>query len=189
MDSTRGASRALFALTLALSLTAVSTDGAKADKPSTPVEITNSNTNPAITSDIDNPGRAPYQSFDEERCSGTVCVFNFTAPADHRIVVQNLSAFLGIIGSLTQVQVLLSLSGFAPSAFITEFAVPGAVQAGIQAFDRHVLFYMGAGQEVTMFVVLAGGASYAGESFGKQVITLTGYAVDCTVAKCAPIVH
>ena len=40
-----------------------------------------------------------------------------------------------------------------------------------------------------LFVVLASGASYAGESFGKQVITLTGYAADCTVAKCAPIVH
>jgi hypothetical protein len=189
MYGTHGAGRAMVALALALSLMAVSTEEAKGDKPPTPVEVTNSNTNPAITSDLDNPGRAPYQTFDEERCSATLCVFSFTAPAGHRIVVQNASGFIGVVGTLTQLQVIFSIPGFSPSGFLAGFTVPAAVQAGVQTFDSQVLFYIDAGQRVSVFVALAGGASYAGESFGKQVMTLAGYAVDCAVANCAPIIH
>jgi hypothetical protein len=51
------------------------------------VTVTNSDDSPAITSDVNNPGRAPYQSLNDQsgKCSGTLCRFIFTAPVIHEI--------------------------------------------------------------------------------------------------------
>src|SRR5262249_24249767 len=72
----------LFALIVSVFSTVLLTNEAAAQvRPTIPVTVTNPNTNPAITSSIDTPGRAPYQSFNnqEGKCSGNSCIFTFTA--------------------------------------------------------------------------------------------------------------
>src|SRR5215469_8161055 len=60
------------------------------------VQVSNTATNPALTSRIDDPGRIPYQSVLTNTCSGQqICNFVFgTVPQGHRLVVQQLSGGL-----------------------------------------------------------------------------------------------
>jgi len=103
--------------------------------------------------------------------------------------VQQVSGDVSVFGNLTQILVSVGLSGFSSSGFITGFTAPPAlIPDGSHPFNEKVLFYFEGGQFVTVFVALLGGATYAG-GFEDQAVVLTGYAVDCTVANCAPVVH
>src|SRR5215469_17920940 len=102
------------AVVASLALFAAPIERALADKPATPVTVTNPEipvtvdnpatnpvpvtvvnpaASPALTSDINTRGRVPYQSSNDKtgNCSGTFCSFTFTAPTSHRIVVKNVS--------------------------------------------------------------------------------------------------
>jgi hypothetical protein len=191
MYGTRGWSRCAI-VTLASWLSGTSMLEAQVNRPTIPVEVINPHTNPAVTSDIDNPGRAPYQSVSDQsgQCSGNACSFPFAAaPSGHRIVVQHVSGVVDVLTPPTQALVSVALSPFAPGGFlsVTGFTAPTVMlSVQEQVFDGNVLFYVDPGQSVTVGVFLPGGTYL--EPAGQNVV-LTGYVVDCTVANCAPIAH
>jgi hypothetical protein len=164
-------------------------------KPPGSVDVINTDDNPAITSDVNSPGRAPYQSITDQsgKCSSTLCSFTFTAPASHRIVVKNVSGVASVTGTLTQLSISVDNSS---GALITGFQKPPTQNAVSHAFNEPVLFYIDPGDHVTVFIFLAGGATFVGAGGGAQSVTLTGIAVDCSVSSgpaarpyCAPIIH
>jgi hypothetical protein len=85
------------AAALAASLTAlvVPTDAAHAASPTSNVIVVNPATEPALTRNVDDPGRIAYQSTATCVLDSTACTFNFPAvPKNHRLVVQHLSGTL-----------------------------------------------------------------------------------------------
>jgi len=191
MPNTKSLGRcALVALIVSLSATVpLGQEAAAQGRPSNPVIVTNPNTNPAITSDIENRGRAPYQSsVRTESCGGReLCEFSFAAPAGKRIVVQNVAGFVffGGAGGTTVNQIQVSVFALPTRNIMTGFALP-AIRSG-QAFAEQTLFYIDPGQSVIVDVILFGESPVFTNN--PQVVTLAGYAVDCTVAGCPDIVH
>jgi hypothetical protein len=149
---------------------------------STPVTVVNPANNPALTSNIDDPGRTPHQSFLDQSCTGSVCFFSFPAvPADHRLVIQHVSSG-ELVFNGTPASVGVSLSGHADnqSGFLAPFA------GQLSAFDQPVLYYLDSG-EVPSVGVGPSGVTFAG--IAGQFIMLSGYLLDCKVSPCAPIAH
>jgi hypothetical protein len=104
--------------------------------------------------------------------------------------LQHVSGLVDVLTPPTQLQVTVTLSPFPPLGFlvVAGFTAPTVNISGQeQVFDGHVLFYVDPGQSVTMGVFLPGG-TYAG-GLAAQTVVLTGYAVDCSVANCAPVAH
>jgi hypothetical protein len=192
---------------LASSLAIVTAPGQEAlgGQSSTPVTVVNPSTDPALTSNIDNPGRVAYQSVVIGQQSGATCAgsssctFSFMAvPHGRRLVVQHVSGALTFNGTPDTIEVLLSSLGIeskntAPPAFSAFFA--GSVD-NASWFDQQVLVYFKGGSTplVTVTSLAASGAS--GSGAGKQApaftgatqpVTLTGYLVNCNLIPCAAI--
>jgi hypothetical protein len=147
------------------------------------VTVVNPATNPARTSSVDEPGRAPYQFFKNlQPCSGGVCqVTTPTVPAGKRLVVQHVSAFGALTSPGNFVEVVVSSSSSVLSTFAPPlFGNPAGAQGF--AFDQIVQGYVDAGSEVTVFISTNGSFNNAASDF-----VVTGYLIDCTVNECAPI--
>jgi hypothetical protein len=170
---------------------------AVAQKPSSPVTVTNPatspvpttvlnpSTNPALTSSVDDPGRVAYQHDQilPDLCSGFAsCDIGLNAvPAGHRLVIQHVSGRV------------VSASGAPSAATITIFA--GSLSAGVlrlsnlfspvsnntSLFDQPILGYIDAGLTPSIGFTFIGGTISGGE------IILTGYMLDCTNIPCAAI--
>lgn len=152
------------------------------------VQVVNTAANPAITSNMDDPGRIPYQATvvgsSGSNCVATGCSFNFApVPAGHRLVILHVSAFIQANPSSTPMRVAV---GALPT-FSSEFLV--TVQDTLSGlneiqFDQPVLVYLDAGQ--TPVVALDTNISTFFAS--GQIATLTGYLLDCSAAPCSAIV-
>jgi hypothetical protein len=148
---------------------------------------------------LDDRGRIPYQSVANmtgqcpQTQPGAGCNFNFAAvQTGHRLVVQHVSGSLQFANSPVFVQVSVFLpSGQPGSVFFAPFNGTagggglGPVNNVFSEFDQQILAYYDPGQAPQVQVqssqaVFSGGAS-------SQLVFLSGYVLDCSVAPCEPI--
>jgi hypothetical protein len=144
---------------------------------------------PALTSSIDNPGRAPYQSFAPVTCNGSICFSSYpVVPAGHRLVIQHVSGTLEFGGaSITIPTTILVRVGYfngSVQEFFSEFFASVQNNVGLTSFDQSVLGYIEAGASPEVQVNLYGSPASLGPF---SPIALTGYLLDCTASPCAPI--
>jgi hypothetical protein len=127
--------------------------------------------------DVDDPGRIPYQSF-QQVTAGPTLEFDFPAvPAGHRLVIQHVSGnvnFQSIPNN--QVEVLVEVTGGASSFFVP-------FSKTLARFDQPVQLYVDAGEGLTVVVLADLGITATEHGF----INLTGYLLDCTATPCAKI--
>jgi hypothetical protein len=172
-----------------LALLATPIEWALADKPSTPVTVTNPAASPALTSSVDDPGRIAYQSVQTPpNCAGANgCAFAFAAvPTGHRLVIQHVSGELILTGTPIAVHVTLLSSISSPrSSFFVPFV--GLTNLSDSYFDQPVLHYFGEGDVPGGEIDLIGNST--ANTFSDVIVTLTGYLLDCTEIPCAPIAH
>lgn len=139
----------------------------------------------ALVSNVDDPGRIPYQS--QRACifSSGSCVVSFPpVPDGKRLVITHVSGSLQDTlpgGTL----VLGNLSSFGTSIAITVTFTGSSGGSNYFTFDQSALLFYDARlhPEVTMTVGAFGQPSNSFASF-----TLTGYMLDCTTGPCAAIV-
>lgn len=155
------------------------------------VNVSNTSTQPVPSVRIDEPGRIPYQSQVDKSAScisGATCFFEFgSVPAGHRVVIQHISGIVNFTGSTFAVWVQLNNGSGLP---VSNFLAPQVPAISFTAFDQAVQAYFDPaafGGLIEVQVNLVGSAFPGGGS--AQIITLSGYELDCNVAACAPIAH
>jgi hypothetical protein len=153
------------------------------------VDVVNPTTSPVPTSPVNvtDPGRIAYQVQvdNTNKCSGQVCNFSFPAvPTGHRVVIQHVSAYVVYTSAPTVIDVSIS-NGTATFASNFFAPIPTGTPSGL--FDQPTLMYVDSGLEAVVTLTLYGGSSPSFAASFVQVVTLTGYELDCTVAACAPI--
>ena len=147
------------------------------------VQVSNTATNPALTSRIDDPGRIPYQSvLIANTCGGQqICNFFFgTVPQGHRLVVQQLSGDLSSDAPTSFIGVDAGPTSFSHVTKLTVIPDSGTREG---FFVQQVQFYVDAGQIPTVNTNTVGAIHFQ----GSQFISLTGYLLDCNAAPCAAI--
>jgi hypothetical protein len=156
--------------------------------PGTAVEATvvNPANMPTLTSSIDDRGRVAYQSTITQACDATThfCTFTFPpVPSSHRLVINHISGDVRYQSNANHTIVFLNTStgGLVGRQFY-QFFPP--VLGGETVFDQSVLVYFDGG---TAFEVNVEDLSGAFVGSGSQIMTVTGYLLDCTAAPCAPI--
>jgi hypothetical protein len=162
---------------------------ALADKPVDQVNVVNPATMPALSSSIDDPGRIPYQSSLALNCDKTSCSFSFAAvPTGQRLVVKHVSGKLGLLTVPDEMTVHLgTASSFAQISFFPPLVT---VNGGFShsSFDQSVLLYFDAETTPIVTVIPHLPGEFQGLVFASsQLMTLTGYLLDCTASPCAPI--
>jgi hypothetical protein len=155
---------------------------ASADKPSTPATVTNPATSPALTSNVDDPGRVPYQNQVILDCTGPAAPACSTGqqsvPPGKRLVVQHVAVAAEFKGSATAARSSIAVfAGGLLSAFPLSLALGGTLAIG----DQPVQFYVNGGGSFIGFVSADFTPGLSAE------MTLTGYLLDCTVNQCTPI--
>ena len=123
---------------------------------------------------IDEPGRIPYSSFQSVSPGQTVIAFP-VVPAGHRLVIQHVSANLGFQSRVNN-QVEVSVNN-GSSSFLAQFST------SLVRFDQPVQLYVNGGAAPEVIVLADSG--FTRVSFGG--ITLIGYLLNCTAAPCAQI--
>lgn len=149
--------------------------------------------------------------------SSSSCQFSFAAvPQGQRLVLQQVSGSLSFNSPPDTVAVVLSgNNGSSSGGSATSGAGAGKAGPGgafffapsvdnISLFDRQILYYMDGGSVPVLSVTLvvsssgSGGSATSGAGAGKagsssyfttgdQLVTLTGYLLDCTASPCAAI--
>jgi hypothetical protein len=163
---------------------------ALADKPSTPVTVVNPAATPALSSDVDNPGRTPYQVVKgpEEGCGRFVnCTYDFpVVPAGHRLIIQHVSGSLFTTPStLDNVMVTLSFRPIPTTTGLASIWFFAPVKGGHAIFDQPVLFYVESGSSAQVEV----STNFDGITADFGGVTLIGYMIDCANISCAPITN
>ncbi|MGD0873192.1 MAG: hypothetical protein ABSB88_26910 [Bryobacteraceae bacterium] len=158
------------------------------------VQVANTTANPAIVSDMNDPGRIPYQSqgvysSSPSECNSYGCTLNFgPVPANHRLVVQHLSAEVNFNITPAPGQVSLEYVGTgiagglsnAPAAFNS----PMAGGQFREAFELPVQFYVDQGQSFQVTILASNTLGFLGGT-----VTASGYMLDCSAAPCSSIAH
>jgi len=172
------------------SVTAVVTGTVNANVPSPlPVSGNVTITPPALTSvvNIDDPGRIAYQSTVNNvgLCSGSLCTFTFgPVPSGHRVVVQHINAYFSFSPAPTTTLLVVQPPSPAVAVQLIFAPPPNGLSVGV---DAPALFYMDSGQSFSINVTAAGGGgTFLGSDY-TQLMTLTGYEVNCSTAPCAAI--
>lgn len=152
------------------------------------VQVANTTANPAITSNMDDPGRIPYQAqvsgTTGSNCTATSCEFDFApVPAGHRLVILHVSAFIQPQPNSTPMRVGVGAFPNISSAFLV--TVQDTLSGNEIQFDQPVLVYVDAGQTPLVAFRTNIDTGFPGSS---QVATLTGYLLDCSAAPCSVIV-
>jgi hypothetical protein len=136
-----------------------------------------------LTSSIDDPGRIAYQSTAvNTTCGGTSnCVLQFASPpAGHRVVVQRMSGFFAATSHPAYFSVAL---GTSDSPFLAQFLTPVSANLDLSSFNEPVQAYFDSGKSIQVVV----GTDV---QFSRQnIVTLSGYEVDCGAAPCSAIAH
>ena len=147
-------------------------------------------TPPAVTivSNMDDPGRIPYQSTSTPQscpAGGVGLCWPFPAvPAGHRLVIQHISGVLQYPSVPNPLVVFVLDANYrAINAFTPSVIPPGTTPALIN-FDQQVLMYVDASQTYSVEVWANGVATV-----GSVPVIVTGYLLDCTSAPCAAIAH
>jgi hypothetical protein len=155
---------------------------------STPVQVMNTSSAPAIGVDAEKLARIPYQSsYRTTTCTGvTNCFFSFTAaPNGYRLVVENLSGLFELNNAATA-PVTGLIEG---SSFLNVFAFTstngqifnGTIMSGINIPVRMV-FDTTEGNPVA-FVY----GNYPSITGLPSTMTLSGYLENCTITGCPTI--
>jgi len=169
------------AIAFAASLTALAAPvgGAVAATPTVQVDVANPATNPALTRNVDDPGRIAYQSTAECILDGNFCGFDFPAvPKNHRLVVQHVSGDLPFAAGDGR-GARVTLDGGANGALSSFIAPPSFL--GHLLFDQPVLQYIDAGSAPSVSAL----ADIILDSNSKA--TISGYLLDCATTPCAAI--
>jgi hypothetical protein len=156
------------------------------------VSLKNTAAQPVFTSSVDEPGRNAYQSQASNSngsCSGAgFCFFEFgQVPAGHRVVIQHVSGIISFFTAPNSVWVQLNNGSGSP---VSTFFAPQAPSTSFSAFDQSVLAYFDPAEHgglIEVQVNLVGG-TFTG-AVSPNLITLSGYELDCNSAPCAPIAH
>lgn len=151
------------------------------------VQVANTTTNPAVTSDADRSTRLPYQSFVSFTPSSSgvspQSVSTATVPAGYRLVIQNVSANISIQTANPVPSACIS-SNFSPSLAFPCFTgtfIGSVVDEGI--FNQQVTRYIGPGD--TPIVTFLG--DFYSTCAGCSSVTVTGYLENCSVTGCPAI--
>jgi hypothetical protein len=152
------------------------------------VQVTNTTAAPAIVSNMDDPGRIPYQSQGpiNNTCNSSPCQMTFpTVPANHRLVVLHLAADFAFFGSAPgQVNLEYVGPGFSGGLSSAPAALKDAISSEfLVQFELPVQFYVDAGQSFVVKTQTSSGLGATG------TVTATGYMLDCAAAPCSAIAH
>lgn len=160
---------------------------------STPVTVTNTDSNPAVTRTIDEPGRIPYQTRGEPTgCakqqfnSDFDCFVNIPlalAPGQRLVIerISGLALFSGAPPPPSAFVVILSNESRAAQQSFTVLAPLGTVAA----FDQPVSLYFDPGDQSPQVTVDFGPT--ISDPNDVPAVTVTGYILDCNAGPCAPI--
>lgn len=155
------------------------------------VIISNSNTQPVLTTSTSDPGRIAYQSQvnnSNTGCSGLTCFFEFgSVPAGHRLVIKHVSGLIDFGTNPSSVWIAVNNGSGSP---VSTFFAPLQPSTSLTAFDQNVEVFLDPalfGGVIEIQVNLVGGSFAAPGQV--QLVTLSGYELDCTAAPCAPIAH
>jgi hypothetical protein len=162
---------------------------------STPVQVVNTSSAPAMGADVEKLARIPYESTaTASNCSSSngngVCFYNFTTPpSGYRVVVENLSGYFQISAAATAPLVGYVENGSnsnPPFRIKAGFTAPlGQLDAGnhIQcAFDNPTRFYIDSTEGV--FAVAS-----ANWSNGNSEMIASGYMENCSITGCPAVQH
>jgi hypothetical protein len=150
------------------------------------VQVVNTTANPVIVSNMNDPGRIPYeseQSGTPALCNVGSCKIVFPAvPANHRLVIDHIT---GVVGSGAPANSPLLVNGgcnfgCTGSNFFIVQSAPSPFSDFV--FDVPVHLYYDATVAPVMF--LSSNANLA-----NATMTLSGYVLDCSSAPCAAIVN
>jgi hypothetical protein len=142
------------------------------------VEVANTTANPVPNLDTERNARIPYQSTQVFTQTSTAYETHFpvfsAAPAGHRLVVQNASAYLTVTAGsgLGAPFGLLAVNGY------FTIGLPGQNSGG---FNYPITAYFDAGDSPEM--ALSGNFTAGFD----QAVTLTGYLENCSITGCPPI--
>jgi hypothetical protein len=152
------------------------------------VNVTNQANAPVFFVNVNDPGRIPYQS--EVDRNGSSCTPNGTegvcrwgfgpVPANHRLVVEHVTASLDFTAAPTFISVYVSSDSLL-KLFSTFFAPLNS--SGVSVFDQPVRFYVDQSQFFTITVIVQS----AQFNNVTQQMTVTGYLIDCLAGPCAAI--
>ncbi len=156
------------------------------------VQVSNTTANPAITSNMDNPGRVAYQSTQLGN-EGVATLNGFgvdfpPVPPNHRLVVQHVIFQAILTGSGTTMVTLGCDNCGGPIIPLSAFFAPSAQVFGNQnmaAVDSPVLIYFD--QYQAPVVQVSNNASIVTNQSSPPAFTLTGYMLDCSAAPCSAI--
>jgi len=163
----------------------------------TPVITQNPPSAPAITSDVDNPGRVPYQFShrvtNNQECFDTLCeIIPPAIPAGKEFVAQHVS-ITGIVVPSTAskpnyMQAILRTGD--NEILLSTFFVPltdpiFANGLRLGAIDLPVHFYLNPGR--TYLILIGTDGSFLANPVQMEVV-VTGYLVDCAVNQCTAVV-
>jgi hypothetical protein len=170
-----GAAAVLFA---SLAVFVAPIDTARAAS-ATNVNVVNPAAEPALTRNVDDPGRIAYQSTAVCVLGGNFCTFDFPAvPKNRRLVVEHVS--VSLVGNPTgPTGAQVNLSGGANQAATLLLAPPSFL--GASQFDQPVLQYFDAGSAPFLFATADVTLS------SVSIATLSGYLLDCATTPCAAI--
>jgi len=130
---------------------------------------------PTQVRDVDDPGRIPYQSF--QNISAGQHELDFPAvPVGHRLVIQHVSGDMNFNFTPIQVVVTVEVTGGATSFF-------APFSGTFVKFDQPVQLYVESGEAANVIVLANDGIDPASRGF----LTLSGYLLDCTASPCAKI--
>lgn len=179
MASVFAAAGVAAALAASLAALVVPIDAARAASPTSNVIVLNPATEPALTRNVDDAGRIPYQSRAACVLDSNFCSFNFPAvPKNHRLVVEHVSGFLAFAAGNGR-GARVTLDGGANGALSSFIAPPSFL--GESVFDQSVLQYFDAGSAPLLGALADINLSSASSA------TISGYLLDCATTPCAAI--
>lgn len=154
---------------------------------STPVQVMNTSSAPAIGVDAEKLARIPYQSVQSTTsCNGnTGCYLQFTSPpSGTRLVIQHVSGFFWQAPGTTS-----------PAGFYIDIGLNGTVFVPsqlIQSTNGGVVFSM-ANQDALAYIDAGSGVAGFAEGAwltGQPVtVAVTGYLENCAITGCPAIQH
>jgi hypothetical protein len=154
-----------------------------------PVKVMNTTSAPAVTSNVDEKGRTPYERTVDRSgqglgsCAGaTGCSFGFGVPAGHRLVIEQIGGYLTFNGNPTSVYFSIGLNN-------PQIGQNWGISPMTATGDGSVVFHQDVRAYVDTFFqvdAIEHGAPFNG---GIEHITVTGYLVDCNAAPCAAVVR
>jgi hypothetical protein len=152
-----------------------------------PVKVMNTTSAPAISSNMDDPGRIPYNSEQIANANGESFTLTYAVvPANHRLVVTQITSNLQLTNNDP---IGMDITAESNAVFGPSFFLPQTANAFNGTFyskvTQPVLVYFDGGQTPRVGVL-----DYNGSGFnGQAVVSLTGYMLDCSAAPCAAIAH